>query len=117
MSGDGRRLAVMGETPGRVTVWSVPAGEKPSAFAGTLTNAVFSPDGQRLATVDEKSTVQVWDTDTGGELLWFNESRRTLMHLGFSPDGFRLGVAGADGRGCFVKIWDGAPRHEDPAKR
>jgi hypothetical protein len=72
--------------------------------------AVFSPDGQSIATASEDQTVKVWDQSTG-------DLRHTLQgHAGavtwavFSPDGRRIATAcrpfGNPDKLGEVKMWD-----------
>lgn len=88
----------------------------------------FSPDGTRLATGNLDTTVQLWDTTTGEELLVFqkpiegnmwsvsrendkeivnnpmkNESNSRPSALTFSPDGTLLACGSEDGT---VKLWN-----------
>jgi serine/threonine protein kinase/WD40 repeat protein len=104
---------------------------------GTLT---FSPDGKRIAAAVARydadllkaikgppdmermlnSTtggVDVWDADTGKQLLAFKGLPATKIGLAFSPDGSTL--AAIDGAAGGVKVWDaitGKEKLTDPGR-
>ena len=65
----------------------------------TVLSVVFSPDGQRLASVDGYETVKVWDAATGQEVL----TLKGHTSVAFSPDGQRLAAAGVD---RTVTVWE-----------
>lgn len=64
--------------------------------------AIFSADGQKLATGDRSATIRVWDI-AANVPIEFNGHRGTIHSLAFDPEGKHLASAGSDGR---VKIWD-----------
>ncbi len=69
----------------------------------------FSPDGNRLATVDLGGTVSILDLETGRlafPRLW---TATRLTGLTYSPDGLRLAVAGLDDH---VRLYDALMGHE-----
>jgi WD40 repeat protein len=71
------------------------------AFASVQGGAgpvAFSPDGKRLA-----SGSQVYDSETGRELLTLKGHGSWVDNVAFSPDGKRLATASAD---KTVKVWD-----------
>jgi WD40 repeat protein len=73
----------------------------------------FSADGKRLASADGK-TVNVWDAQTGQQLLSFKGHTDTVWSVAYSPDGKRLASAASrlDDEGEYpdedatVKVWD-----------
>ena len=67
--------------------------------------------------VAHDGTVRVWEVASGRALHTLRGHQRGVENVAFSPDGANLGVAGTDGRSCFMKVWDGVPRQEEPAKR
>jgi WD40 repeat protein/serine/threonine protein kinase len=52
--------------------------------------AGFSPDGSRIITASNDSTVRVWDATTGASLTELKEDRRYITSGSFSQDGSRI---------------------------
>ncbi|HEX2685057.1 MAG TPA: hypothetical protein VHN14_00490 [Kofleriaceae bacterium] len=71
-----------------------------TSSAGRMWSAVYSRDGQRIVTTDDKSA-QVWDAQTNQRLATLVHGD-VVYHASFSPEGMRLITAGNG----FVKIWD-----------
>jgi WD40 repeat protein len=84
---------------------------------GAVDAAVFSPDGQRLATASDDGTARIWDTKSGMELAVLHHEGK-VKAVAFSPDGAYLATAswGND----TARLWDvesgteqAVLRHED----
>jgi WD40 repeat protein/serine/threonine protein kinase len=73
--------------------------------------AVFSPDGQRIASSDQEGWVKVWDAPTGRELFKFHAHLEHARSVAFSPDGRRLATGSWDGT---AKVWDPQALAKDP---
>ena len=63
--------------------------------------AVFSPDGEVLATVSDSGAVQLWDV-ASGQQIGVPMGTGTAA-VAFSPDGRTLAIASTDGT---VQLWD-----------
>src|SRR5262249_48197568 len=103
---------------GTVKVWDVTTGQDRLTLKGC--NAVFSPDGKRLASTSGIGTifalgsrplesefggaVKLWDAGTGRELLTLQGDSGGQLGVAFSPDGMRLASSGFQ----TVTIWDPA---------
>jgi WD40 repeat protein len=69
--------------------------------------AALSPDGRRLALVDVRNVIRLWDTASGEEALALPGHAASVVSLAFSPDGHRLVSADFEG---VMRFWDAAPR-------
>jgi WD40 repeat protein len=69
-----------------------------------LSQAVFSPDGKRVATAGDDGVARVWDLrQTGAEVLTLQGHSDQLSSVAFSPDGQYLATASWDDT---AKIWE-----------
>jgi WD40 repeat protein/serine/threonine protein kinase len=107
-SPDGRQLAV--GIDGDVKVWDWANGQILYTFAGQdrhRLSVAFSRDGRRLASGSWGGSVNLWDTEAGGEppctFPQSHEARHPVSALAFSPDGKRLATANFGRR---VDVWD-----------
>lgn len=66
--------------------------------------ALFSPDGQSVATASEDGTAKVWDATTGQEICTLRGHTSGVRGVAFSADGQRLATAAYD---LMMKIWSG----------
>ncbi len=77
---------------------------------GEVYHAVFSRDGQSLASCSGDRTVRLWDVPTGHERLVIAGHSDDINWVSFSPDGLSLATASDD---QTVRLWDvdrGAPK-------
>jgi WD40 repeat protein len=89
----GRLLAtVAGDGSG--WLWDRDTGVRRPIGDGRQVDAVFSPDGARLAAATEQGEVTVWDVATGAPVATYARPELELVELVFSPDGSTLAVAG-----------------------
>ena len=105
-SPDGRQIAT--NDAEAIRFWDATTGRKLREISCDGRSAVFSPDGKRIAACassDGKTTIKMWDAETGQEILAFKEYTVGLITttMAFDPVGKRLASAGTDG---LVKIWD-----------
>jgi WD40 repeat protein len=126
-SPDGNRLAAAtgyhrSRDPGEVRVWDTTTWRELYLLKGhsdCVWGVSFSPDGRRLASAAGQSNhprpgeVKIWDMNTGLEVYSFRGPTGAALSAVFSPCGRRLATAGGDGT---VKIWDGTPLAETPAR-
>ena len=62
----------------------------------------WSPDGSRIETVSLDSTLQIWNSKTGKQLLEINKYNEKLESLAWSPDGSKIATVGYN----KVRIWN-----------
>ena len=76
-------------------------------LSGTALFAVFSPNGQQVATVSSDKIVRIWDWRSGRTISEFPPQATVVLHVAFSPDGQRLVTSSNDGS---ARVWDVAQR-------
>jgi WD40 repeat protein len=100
---DGQRLAAAWMDDGRLYDWKTQ--EVLHTFRGhsdTLSDLVFSSDGQTLATVGHDRKLRLWNVATGKERYALVAHRNWVRSVAFSPDGWALVTSGDD---RVVRIW------------
>jgi len=68
---------------------------------GVVTDVAFSPDGGRLAVASPRH-VQVFDIQSGGEVMKLDAAIGATVSVVYSPDGRRVVGGGHDG----IAVWD-----------
>jgi WD40 repeat protein len=121
-SPDGKRIATGGEDKS-VQVWN-PIKDKNSFFgtlrlalrsqfvyqshSGRVNGLVWSPNGQRIASVSYDKSMQVWDSSTGKKYIIHRNISAGLNAVAWSPDGRYLASCGND---KMVQVWDAITRN------
>ncbi len=108
-SPDGLTLVIGGMERERYTqklgVWDVTTGQLQFTMTGhsDVINAVgYSPDGARIVSASNDTTVRLWDAQTGESLAVLTGHSDRVMDIAFMPDGELASVAN-DGT---LMLWD-----------
>ncbi len=111
---------------GTVRQWDVATGrqvEPPyDRHSGEVGAAVYSPDGQWIASGGTDRTVRVWRSSGGEDVAVLLGHTGSVTEVAFAPVGHRLASLSADrGRGWAgddtVRVWDVDPRATLPVLR
>jgi WD40 repeat protein len=117
-SPDGRMLATAGFDR-TIQLWDPTSGKLVRTLRGHLKiyAADFSPHGRRLVTATAehgwnagRPTAQVWDVETGRELMVLDDHTSPVSFALFSPDGRRIATSDWSGT---VRVWETFPWRED----
>jgi WD40 repeat protein len=111
-----RRHVATGWPGCTVKVWDLDTGQdclRLRSDRSVILNAALSPDGRRLASLDNDYHLKVWDT-ADGRVIFSRPCK--AVRVVFHPDGKRLATAGADAQHPeqpgAITIWDAATGKE-----
>lgn len=99
------RLLATGSSDGTVRVWSFPEGKTIRVLPKQVT-ALFSPDGDHLATVSSTSRVHLWKPEGAREGMTLPALDRRITALAFTADGSML-LAGGTGPIHLLRLDEG----------
>jgi uncharacterized protein (TIGR03067 family) len=103
VSPDGRTIVAGGETG--IKWWEVVTGtgSRPQTAVKGVRSVDFSPNGQELAVVDERSVVNLYDTQQWKLFTRNPPYKHRSESVSFNPEGKTLAMGYEDGT---VKLWD-----------
>lgn len=82
----------------------LPVDAKPFAgHTGLILCVAFSPDGRRMVTGSEDTTLRLWEVATGREVRPLEGHTQEVLSVAFSPDGKQI-VSGSTDR--TVRLWE-----------
>jgi WD40 repeat protein len=95
---------------GTARVWNPDTGEEMLVLAprgGTVWDAAWSPNGQRIVTGDQSGAVKVWDAATGEEIYGFS-AEAAVLNVDWSPDGQYIIASGLYDVPVVRRTWQSA---------
>jgi RNA polymerase sigma factor (sigma-70 family) len=129
ISPDGRLLAAADRRTGTVFVYDLTTGRETKRFtfpqAGTgpvsavPSRLAFAPDGSSLAAVggrlapitDQRGIVRLWDLTDSGRVYSFDDQKKLITSVAFSPDGRSLATGNYGGELILWEVRSGRQRH------
>jgi WD40 repeat protein/predicted Ser/Thr protein kinase len=116
-SPDGTRV-VTAARDGVVCQWDghtgAAVGHPYEGHAGEVRTAVYSPDGEWVASAGMDRTIRVWRATGRRDALVLRGHTGTVTQLAFTEDGRRLGSLSEDGT---ARVWEADPQASLPALR
>lgn len=103
---DGSRLVYGGYEDGRAQVWSVAENEPVIELHGharMVLAALFSPDGQQIATASLDGSVRLWHAEGGSPQFTLSGHTGPVRAILYTPDASQLLSVGDD---ATLRLWD-----------
>ncbi len=94
---------------GSVGVWDTATGRNLATLRGhtdIVYDALFTPDGTRIASASRDNSIRLWDAETYEELLELRGHSRYVHALAFTQSGYALASASGDET---VRLWHAPP--------
>src|SRR5262245_14563223 len=85
-----------------------PPANKPEIFfqhghSSPVWSVAFAPDGKRLASGSEDSSIQLWEVESGQLQRTLTGHSGPVLSVAFAPDGKRLASGSSDGS---IQLWE-----------
>lgn len=112
LSPDGAKFALGGLWNGDVRIWSTQNGGQSLLLKGhtdVVNQAIFSPDGAKLATVSADGAARLWEAESGKPLRTLDGHQGWVLCGTFAPDGTGLLTYGSD---HTLRLWSVATGEE-----
>ncbi len=97
----------------QIKTWDVGSARELNTFSLQVrcVDAIFSPDGRSIATLDVAGNISLWDSGSGKKLRDITDHRGTASAIAFSEDSAKIaiGISPSDGSSTSpgeVAIWD-----------
>lgn len=80
-----------------------------TGHAKLVTTVAITSESTRLASGSEDTTIKIWDTGSGRQLITLKGHKKVVTKVTFSPDDARLASCSEDGT---IKLWDAVTGRE-----
>ena len=87
-----------------------------NGHTGSVRQAAFSPDENRVVTASADDTARVWDANTGSQVAMLKGHEADVFSVAFSPDGSRVVTASEDGTARIFRVFGTTQALIDHAK-
>ncbi|WP_146066313.1 WD40 repeat domain-containing protein, partial [Candidatus Venteria ishoeyi] len=84
-------------------LYSFPPQERVVGHTDRVFAVAYSPDGSRIVSGSDDTSLKIWDAKTGVELNTLSKHSDSVNAVAYSPDGSRIVSASGDNT---LKIWD-----------
>lgn len=92
---------------GMIRIWNSSSGQLLCTVTdpdGKIRNAVFSPEGDTVASVDDRGRLVIWNSQNGASIKSAQAHDCAIFALAFSGDGRRIATAGRED--YKLRLWD-----------